>query len=393
LRRINPLDFELSEKVKALPPYLFAELERIVRQKRLEGADLISLSIGDPDLPPPKVVVEALKEEVAKPENHGYSFSEGEYEFRLAVSDWYKRRFNVDLDPNREVVALLGSKEGLCNIARAFLNEGDRVLLPDPAYPVYANGATILSGGVPVYFPLLEENSFLPSFEGVDVKGAKMMFVNYPNNPTGAVISLEKLRELVDFALDNKVILCYDNAYSEISFGDYRAPSVLQVDEAREVAVEFHSCSKTFGMTGSRIGFAVGNEKLITGLKKVKSQVDSGPPKYIQLAAAKALKMYAEENPPPFVKEACQTYYRRVKILVEELNSMGLKCQMPKATFYVWAKCGTSSINFVKKMLEVNVVATPGVGFGKYGEGYVRFSATCQEEKIKEACERLKKIL
>ncbi|MEM2440358.1 MAG: aminotransferase class I/II-fold pyridoxal phosphate-dependent enzyme [Candidatus Bathyarchaeia archaeon] len=387
------MDFDFSNKVKALPPYLFAELERIVRRKRLEGADLISLSIGDPDLPPPKAVVDALKEEVAKPENHSYSSSEGEYGFRLAVSDWYKRRFNVDLDPDREVVALLGSKEGLCNIARAFLNEGDRVLLPDPAYPVYANGATILSGGVPVYFPLREENGFLPNFEGVNIEGAKMMFVNYPNNPTGAVITLKELRDLVDFAVENKIILCYDNAYSEIAFGDYRAPSVLQIDKAREVAVEFHSCSKTFSMTGSRIGFAVGNEKLITGLKKVKSQVDSGAPKYIQLAAAKALEMYAEENPPRFVREACQTYYRRVRILVEELNSMGLKCQMPKATFYVWVKCGVSSMDFVKKMLEVNVVATPGIGFGSHGEGYIRFSATCPEERIKEACERLRKIL
>lgn len=387
------MDFDFSSKVKALPPYLFAELERIVRQKRLEGADLISLSIGDPDLPPPRVVVEALKEEVAKPENHGYSSSEGEHGFRLAVSEWYKRRFNVDLDPDREVVALLGSKEGLCNIARAFLNEGDRVLLPDPAYPVYANGATILSGGVPVYFPLREENCFLPSFEGVNIESAKIMFVNYPNNPTGAVMTFEELRKLVEFAIENKIILCYDNAYSEIAFGDYHAPSVLQIDAAREVAVEFHSCSKTFGMTGSRIGFAVGNEKLITGLKKVKSQVDSGPPKYVQLAAAKALGMYAEEGSPSFVREACQIYCKRVKILVEELNSMGLRCQMPKATFYVWAKCGASSMDFVKRMLEVNVVATPGIGFGSQGEGYVRFSATCPEERIREACERLRKIL
>lgn len=386
------MEFDYSQKVKALPSYLFAELEKIVRQKKREGVDLISLSIGDPDLPPPKIVVDALKEEVAKPENHGYSSSEGEYEFRLAVSEWYKRRFNVDLDPDREVVALIGSKEGLCNIARAFLNEGDRVLLPDPAYPVYANGCTILNGGAPVYFPLREDNDFLPNLEDMDAGGVKMMFVNYPNNPTGAVTSIEKLRELVESAVENKIILCYDNAYSEIVFGDYRAPSVLQIDEASEIAVEFHSCSKTFSMAGSRIGFAVGNEKLIAGLKKVKAQVDSGPPKYIQLAAAKALKMYEEENPPKFVKEACQTYYRRVEILVKELNALGLKCRMPKATFYIWAKCGVNSMDFVKKMLEVGVVATPGVGFGSQGEGYVRFSATCPEERIKEACERLKKI-
>jgi LL-diaminopimelate aminotransferase len=385
------LDFELSRKVEALPPYMFAELEKIAEQKKREGVDLISLGIGDPDIPPPKVVIDALKEEISKPENHGYSSSVGEYEFRLAVSRWYKRRFKVDVDPNLEVVALIGSKEGLCSVARAFINEGDRVLVPDPAYPVYANGCAILNGGIPIYFPLYEECDYLPNFK-VDAKGVKMMFINYPNNPTGATISLKELKEIVDFALENKIILCYDNAYSEISFGDYKAPSILQIDEAREIAVEFHSCSKTFSMTGSRIGFAVGNEKLIAGLKKVKSQVDSGPQKYIQLAAAKALETYAEENPPGFIREACQTYYRRIKILVDELNSLGLKCRMPRATFYVWAKCGESSVDFVKKMLEVGVIATPGVGFGNQGEGYIRFSATCHEERIKEACERLKKL-
>jgi len=386
-------NFDFSRKVKALPPYLFAELEKIVAKKKREGVDIISLSIGDPDLPPPKVVLDALREEITKPENHGYSSSEGEYEFRLAVSNWYKERFNVELDPDEEVIALIGSKEGLCNIVRAFLNEGDRVLVPDPAYPVYANGGAILNGCVPVYFPLCEDNRFLPSLENIDPKNAKMMFVNYPNNPTGAVISLKELRALVDFAVENKIILCYDNAYSEITFGDYKAPSILQIDKAREVAVEFHSCSKTFNMTGSRIGFAVGNRKLIAGLKKVKTQVDSGPPKYIQLAAARALEMYEKGAPPSFVREACQTYYRRVKILAEELSSLGLKCQVPKATFYVWAKCGVNSVDFVKKMLDVNVVAAPGVGFGNQGEGYVRFSATCKEDKIKEAIERLRKIL
>jgi len=385
--------FDFSEKVKALPPYLLAELEKIIKQKKMENLDVISLSIGDPDIPPPKVVIDTLIEEVAKPDNHGYSLSEGEYEFRHAVSEWYKVRFGVDLNPDKEVVALIGSKEGLCNIAKAFLNEGDRVLIPDPAYPVYANGSTILNGGLPVYFPLREDNGFLPDLEGVEADNVKMMFVNYPNNPTGATISLKELKEIVEFAIENKIILCYDNAYSEISFGDYRAPSILQIDGAQEVAVEFHSCSKTFSMTGSRIGFAVGNEKLIEGLRKVKSQIDSGPPKYIQLAAAKALKMYLEENPPSFVKEACQTYHRRMKILTDELNSMGLRCRMPKATFYIWVNCGEDSVNLAKKMLEVNVVATPGVVFGKQGEGYIRFSATCREERIIEACNRLKKIL
>ncbi len=387
------MKFQFSHKLKVIPPYLFAEIESIVRKKRSEGADVISLSVGDPDLPPPKIVVDALMEEIAKPENHRYSTSDGEYEFRHAVAEWYKRRFNVELDPNREVIALIGSKEGLCDIARAFLDQGDCVLVPDPAYPVYANGSTILSGGVPIYMPLLEENGFLPDLGSIEAKGVKMMFVNYPNNPTAATVTLKELREFVEFAVDNNIILCYDNAYSEVTFQDYRAPSILQIDNAKEVSVEFHSCSKTFNMTGSRIGFAVGNESLIDGLKKVKSQVDSGPPKYVQLAAAKALNAYLEENPPKFLREMNNIYYRRAQLLFKGLNSLGIKCEMPKATFYVWAKCGGSSIDFVKKMLDVNVVALPGVGFGRHGEGYVRFSVTCPEEKIEEACRRLKNVI
>lgn len=387
------LEFKLSKRLEAIQPYLFAEIEEIIKMKRREGADLISLSIGDPDIPPPEFILETFKEEASKPENHGYSFSKGEYEFRLAVSAWYKKRFNVYVDPEEEVIALIGSKEGLCNIARAFINDGDRVLVPDPAYPAYANGGAVLSGGVPVPVPLLEENNFLPDLEKVDVKGAKMLYLNYPNNPTSATVTLKEIEEFVDFALDNKIILCYDNAYSEVTFQDYNAPSVMQIDKAREVAVEIHSCSKTFSMTGDRIAFAVGNKQLINGLLKVKSQVDSGPPKYVQKVAAKALRTYTGTEPPAYIKERNKIYEKRVQLLAKELNSMGLKCQMPKATFYVWAKCGGNSMYFVKQMLLVDVVATPGVGFGKYGEGYIRFAATCPEEKIKEACERLKTIL
>jgi LL-diaminopimelate aminotransferase len=390
---VKILEFKLSKKLEALPPYLFAEIEEIIKKKQREGADLISLSIGDPDIPPPEFILESLKEEAGKPENHGYSFSKGEYEFRLAVSEWYKKRFRVYVDPEEEVVALIGSKEGLCNLARAFINDGDRVLVPDPAYPAYAYGGAILSGGVPVPVPLLEENNFLPDLERVNVKGAKMLYLNYPNNPTSATVTLKELEEFVDFALDNKIILCYDNAYSEVSFQGYNAPSIMQIDKAREVAVEIHSCSKTFSITGDRIAFAVGNKQLINGLLKVKSQVDSGPPKYVQKAAIKALRTYTATEPPAYIKERNKIYERRAELLVKELNAMGLKCRMPKATFYVWAKCGMSSMYFVKQMLNVNVVATPGVGFGKYGEGYIRFAVTCPEEKIKEACERLKIIL
>ncbi|MGQ9623890.1 MAG: aminotransferase class I/II-fold pyridoxal phosphate-dependent enzyme [Candidatus Bathycorpusculaceae bacterium] len=387
------MEFEFSKSLKALPQYLFARMEEIINKKKQEGGDIISLGIGDPDLPPPKFILETFKEEVSDPRNHGYSSSVGEYEFRLAVAEWCKYRFGVDLDPEKEVMALIGSKEGLSNVARAFINEGDRVLVPDPAYPVYVNGGAILNGGVPVYMPLLEEKNFLPDIENIDLRRAKMIYFNYPNNPTGATVTLEELKEFVDFALENKLILCYDNAYSEITFQNYRAPSILQIDGAKEVAIEINSCSKTFNMTGDRIAFATGNKRLIEGLAKVKSQIDSGPPKYIQKAAAKALRTYDGSEPPKYIVERNKIYEKRAQLLVKELTSIGLKCTMPKATFYVWAKCGGSSIEFAEKMLSVNVVATPGVGFGRHGEGYIRFAVTCQEERIKEACERLRKIL
>lgn len=384
---------EFSNRVKALPPYLFAEIERILEQKRREGADIINLSIGDPDLPPPSFILEALKEEAGNPKNHNYSQSRGELEFRVAVSEWYKKRFNVDLDPESEVTALIGSKEGISNIAQAFINPGDKVLVPDPAYPVYANGGTLLSDGVPVTLPLLKENGFLPDLDSIKAEDVKMMYLNYPNNPTAATVTEKELERVVEFAIENEIILCYDNAYSEITFGDYRAPSILQIDGAKDVAIEMNSCSKTFNMTGDRIGFAVGNKKIVEGLVKVKSQIDSGPSKYIQKVAIKGLSFYVSTKKPLHLKEINETYHRRAQTLVKGLRSLGIECEVPKATFYVWAKCGGDSMSFVEKMLQLNVVATPGIGFGKYGEGYVRFSVTCPEERIKEACERLEKVL
>ncbi len=287
------MSFEYADRIKRLPPYLFTEIEKKIKEKKAEGIDLISLSIGDPDLPPPKFVIEALKEEVANLKNHNYSFSQGESDFREAVTEWYKKRFNVDLKPE-QVIALLGSKEGIANIARAFINPGDKVIVPDPAYPVYANGSTILCDGSTVPIPLLEENGFKPDFQTIEPKGSKMLFLNYPNNPTAATVDKTFLKESVDFAKENNLILCYDNAYSEITYDNYRAPSILEVDGAMDVAVEFHSLSKTFNMTGDRIAFAVGNPQLIHGLMKVKSQIDSGPPVYTQKVAVKALAALQE---------------------------------------------------------------------------------------------------
>jgi len=387
------LRFQLADRVKRLPPYLFAELEKIISEKKQQGVDLISLSIGDPDLPPPPFVLEALKEESANPKNHNYSFSQGEPYFREAVAEWYKRRFGVDLDPKKEVIALIGSKEGIANFSRAFVNPGDKVLVPDPAYPVYANGSTLLSDGIPVSMPLLEENDFRPDLESLNLSGIKMVFLNYPNNPTGSVMTKSELKAIVDLAREKNVILCYDNAYSEIAFDGYKAPSILEVDGAMEVAIEFHSCSKTFNMTGDRIGFAVGNSELIEGLVKVKSQIDSGPPVYIQKVAAKALQSYVDGEPPEYLKWVNRVYAERRDTLLKGLRAVGLEARKPLATFYVWAKCGGSSIEFASRLIDAGVIVAPGIGFGKYGEGYIRFSITQPKERIEEACERIKRAL
>ncbi len=383
------MKIDFAERMKRLPPYLFAEIERLIKEKKASGVDLISLSIGDPDLPPPRFVIEALREEAANPKNHNYSFSQGEPDFRQAVADWYKKRFHVDLGQD-QVVALLGSKEGIANVARAFVNPGDRVLVPDPAYPVYANGSTILCDGVSVEMPLLEESEFKPDFGGMAAEGAKMIFLNYPNNPTAAVADKKFLKEAVDFASDNGIIMCYDNAYSEISYDGYRAPSILEIDGALDVGIEFHSLSKTFNMTGDRIGFAVGNKQLIGGLTKVKSQIDSGPPVYIQKVAVKALASYKSDEPPEFLKKTNQIYRERRDVLAETLCDIGFKCDKPKATFYVWVNCGGSSMEFATKLLDVGVAVTPGIGFGKYGEGYARMTFTQPVARIKEACERIR---
>lgn len=382
------MTFEYAERIKRLPPYLFAEIEKIQKEKKAQGVDLISLSIGDPDLPPPAFITEALKEEAANKKNHNYSFSQGEPDFREAVADWYKKRFGVDI-AHDQVVALLGSKEGIANIARAFINPGDHVLVPDPSYPVYANGSTILCDGQVMPLPLLEENNFKPDLQAVDARRVKMMFLNYPNNPTAATVDLKCLKEAVQFARENNIILCYDNAYSEITYDGYQAPSILQIEGAMDVAIEFHSLSKTFNMTGDRIGFAVGNTQLVNGLAKVKSQIDSGPPVYTQKVAVKALASYTSNQPPEFLRKNNQTLQERRDLLVETLCKIGYECEAPKATFYVWVNCKGDSMKFAAKLLDVGVAVTPGVGFGKYGEGYVRITFTQPKERIEEACRRI----
>jgi LL-diaminopimelate aminotransferase len=386
------MTFEYANRVKKIPPYLFAEIEEKIRIRQAHGVDIIDFGIGDPDIPTPKLIVEEIAKQLRDPKNHNYPTSAGEPETRKAVADWYKRRFGVDVEPQGEVCILLGSKEGLANLARAFVNPGDKVLVPDPAYPVYAQGAAMLCDAVAVRVPLQPRRNFWfeDSPRELDPE-AKMLYVNYPNNPTGAVATKDYLRGLYRWCVETHTIMAYDNAYSELTFDDYIAPSMLEI--GKEGTIEFGSLSKTFNMTGYRLGYAVGDAELISGLKKVKAQVDSGAPKFIQKAAAMALEQYTGSEKPPMVKESIAIYEKRRNVLVAGLREMGFKVPMPKGTFYLWFPVEGSSLKFADKMLEHGVVVTPGVGFGPAGEGFVRMALTQPVERMEEALVRMKKAL
>jgi LL-diaminopimelate aminotransferase len=380
---------ETAARLKRIPPYLFADIEAKVRAKMTQGVDIIDFGIGDPDLPTPNEIVEELRKQAKALGNNQYSTSAGETETRKAVADWYEMRFGVQLDPDREVVITMGSKEGLVNFCRAFVDRGDKVLVPDPAYPVYAQGGALLSEGVPVRVPLLPEKSFLMDLASVPTD-SKIAFVNYPNNPTTAVATRDYLKELVKWGRSTETIVCYDNAYSEMTFDGYVAPSILEVGRD---CIEFGSLSKTFNMTGYRIGYAVGDPDLISGLKKVKSQVDSGVPKFIQKAAVFALGLYKNGKRPPIVEKNLAVYKERRDVVVAGLKEMGFKVTPPLGTFYLWFNCNGKSMDFAKRLLDVGVVVTPGIGFGEHGEGFVRMSLTQPVKRIEEALERVEKIL
>lgn len=379
--------FQLSERMRRIPPYLFAEIDAMKRKKKSEGVELIDLSVGDPDLPTPKHVVEAMRRAVEKVERQKYPSYEGMFEFRNAVADFYFRRKKVKLDAEREVIALIGSKEGIAHLPLAFVDPGDYVLIPDPGYPVYF-ASTIMAGGIPYAMPLKEENDFLPELEKIPeevVKKAKIMFLNYPNNPTAAIASDKFIKEAIDFCVDNKIILAHDYAYGEICLDGYRAKSFLEFENAFEVTIEFNSLSKTYNMTGWRIGFACGNEEILKGLLKVKTNVDSGVFEAVQEAGIAALR-----GSDDVIDEICRIYAERRDVLVEGLQRLGLKVRKPKATFYVWCNVGERSVEFVKKLLDVTgIVATPGIGFGEHGEGFVRFALTKDRKVIEEAVKRL----
>ncbi|QID32739.1 LL-diaminopimelate aminotransferase [Pampinifervens florentissimum] len=381
---------EYAQRIKALPPYLFAQIDQKKREKLAQGVDIIDLGVGDPDIPTPKPIVEAMQRAVEKPEHHRYPSYEGMLSFRQAVADWYKRRFGVELDPQKEVVALIGSKEGIAHFPLAFVNPGDVVLCPDPAYPVYKIG-TLFAGGEPYILPLKEENGFLPDFKSVPkdvLKRAKIIWVNYPNNPTSATATESFYKELIEWARENNIIVASDLAYSEIYFGNEKPMSILQIEGAKEVAIEFHSFSKTFNMTGWRLGMAVGNEKLIAGLGKVKTNVDSGQFQAIQEAGIKALSLPEEE-----LQKIRNTYKERRSAMVKALEEVGLRVYPSDATFYLWVKVpeGYTSAEFVSRLLdECGIVCTPGNGFGEYGEGYFRISLTVPTQRLLEAVERIK---
>lgn len=391
------MEINYAQRLGRIPPYLFAELEKTVEEKQRAGLDVINLGIGDPDIPTPLFIREALAREAMQENNHNYSSSGGERNFREAVAKWYKIRFDAELNPETQVCNLIGSKEGIANVARAFVNPGDTVLVPDPAYTVYQNGATFLCDAQPYPMPLLVENNYLPILEDIPkniAKEAKMLYLNYPNNPIGAFADKKFLKKVVDFCLANEVILCYDNAYSEFTFDNFVAPSILEIPGAEECAVEFNSLSKTFCMTGDRCGFAVGNEKVIAGLRKIKSNLDSGLSTYIQNAGVEALASYSSAKRPNVVDEIMKEYEHRRNVIVSELNGIGINCSKPPATFYMWVKIeDNNSIEFCRKVLEQNVVITPGVGFGKHGEGYVRFALTQNSERLKEAVVRISKVV
>lgn len=386
--------FEISDRLKKLPPYLFIEIDRAKKRARDEGRDIIDLGIGDPDIPTPGFIVDAMNKASRDPKNHRYPLDAGLPEFRQAIAKWFNKRYGVSLDPAGEILPLIGSKEGIAHMPLAFINPGDVALVPDPSYPPYRSG-TWFAGGTVELMPLREESHFLPDLRAVNhniLHKARMIYINYPNNPTGAVCDKSFLKDVVDFAAKHRIIVCADAAYAEMGYDGYRAPSIFEIDGAKDVAIEFHSLSKTFSMTGWRLGFACGHPDLIAALAKVKSNIDSGAFFAIQWAGVAAFENYDRH-----MKPVLNIYEERRDILVGGLQKLGWKIDKPRATFYVWCNVPPryTSATFAKDLLDkADIVATPGNGFGESGEGYVRFALTVDKKRIAEAVDRIgKKIV
>lgn len=387
------ISVELASRIRHLPPYLFASIDKMKQKAIGKGIDLIDLSIGDPDIPTPSHIVNAMKKAVQKPVNHGYPSYEGMISFREAVARWYRKRFGAKLDPRTEVLSLIGSKEGIGHIPLAFVDPGDIALVPSPGYPVYSTGI-LFAGGKSYFMPLREDNEFLPDLDGIPrkiLRKARLIFLNYPNNPTSAISPSQFYKEVMKISLKYNIIVCHDASYTEIYYEDKKPLSFMQIPGAKDVGIEFHSLSKTYNMTGWRIGFAVGNRNVLAGLGKIKTNLDSGVFQAIQEAAIVAL-----DSDDSVLSTIRRTYQERRDTLYSGLKRLGMHLMKPKATFYIWAKVPSKfdSMGFVSHLLNMaGVLATPGNGFGEAGEGYVRFALTASIERIKEAVDRIEKIL
>ncbi len=386
-------DFQLAQRLATLPPYLFAAIDKAKEEVRAKGMDIISLGIGDPDLPTPDFIIDALNAAARKPANHQYPSYIGLRSFRQSVADWYKRRFGVVLDPDTEVVSLIGSKEGIAHFPLAFVNPGDVALIATPNYPVYGV-TTEFVGGIPMYLPLTDENNFLPDLDAIDNdtwKKAKLIYINYPNNPTAATAPRSFYEKLIEKAKEFGVIVVHDAAYTEIYFDEANKPlSILEIPGGKDVAIEFHSLSKTYNMTGWRIGMAVGNASLVKGLAKIKEQMDSGIFQAVQEAG-----MVALDQGDQFCDGLRAIYKERRDVVIKALKKTGISCRVPDASFYIWSKVpgGLSSQDFVTKLLkQTGVVTTPGNGFGAPGEGYFRISLTVDTDRLKEAVLRISQL-
>ena len=390
-KAVNTKD-SAAKRLGQIPPYLFAEINRKVQEKRRAGVDVISLGIGDPDLPTPKRIVSVLQEAAADPDNHRYPSYFGLAELRGAIANWYEERFGATLDPKTEILPTLGSKDGISHAPLALVDPGDVVLAPNPGYTVYVTGA-LMAGAEAYAMPLTAENAWLPDLSAIPEEvaaRARLMWLNYPNNPTAAVADREFLTQAVEFCRRHGIILCHDAPYSEIAFDGYRPLSLFEIPGAKDVGLEFHSLSKTFNMTGWRIGWVCGRADLIGHIGQLKTNIDSGIFQAVQWAAIEALNGGEEET-----REACAVFARRHKLVADTLNGLGWNIKPPRATFYVWAPVpkGYDSIGFAAHVLdEVGVNITPGVGFGANGEGYFRLSVTAPDDRLAEAMKRMEKL-
>ena len=397
-RRNDGRLFHEANRLKRLPLYLFTILDELKAQATARGIDVIDLGMGNPDLLPPQHVVDELVKQVKKPENHRYSRKGGDAETKLVetIAQWYHRKFRVTLDPGREVLPLLGSKEGISHLSLAFLNHDDIALVPNPTYPVHFNGV-VMAGGILYNLPINQENKYIPDLHAIPksvLRQSKMLFLSYPHNPTTAVADLKFFKEVIRWARQHKIMVVHDFAYSDFTFDGFRAPSILEVEGASDVAVEFHTLSKSYSLPGLRLGFGVGNQDILASLAKTKSYIDFGIFRAVQWAAIQALA-----GPQDYVHQAVAEYHRRRNTFLQGLKQIGWDVPMPKATFYVWAKIplkfsALTSLEFATLLVqEAGVVVSPGSGFGEYGEGFVRFALVEPEPRLQQAIRRMAKVL